>query len=146
MISKQTFINYINQKLQNNFTIQSLVSDIKPIDALSRIGVKIFDIDDLESLLVSDVFINEHQLEDNFTLVSFMYKQSHSLNQDEKIIWNEKLKNTPFIFDQNQKIKSPKHIYFPSVEFSEDFSSDISIIHSDVLTQINQNSSIKNWL
>ena len=146
VISDQIFINYINLKQQNNFTIQSLVLDIEPIDALIRIGVKVFDIDDLEGLLVSDVFINEHLLEDNFILISFMYKQSQKLNGDEKIIWNEKLKNTPFIFDQNQKIKSPKHIYFPSVEFSEDFSSDISIIHNDVVTQINQNSSIKNWV
>lgn len=146
VISDQIFINYINLKQQNNFTIQSLVLDIEPIDALIRIGVKVFDIDDLEGLLMSDVFMNEHQLEDNFTLISFMYKQSQKLNGDEKIIWNEKLKNTPFIFDQNQKIKSPKHIYFPSVEFSEDFSSDISIIHNDVVTQINQNSSIKNWV
>ncbi|MFM6155167.1 MAG: hypothetical protein ACKPE3_19575, partial [Sphaerospermopsis kisseleviana] len=75
-----------------------------------------------------------------------MYKQAQKLSGDEKIIWNEKLKNTPFIFDQNQKIKSPKYIYFPSVEFSEEFSSDISIIHNDVVTQINQNSSIKNWV
>lgn len=146
VISDQIFINYINLKQQNNFTIQSLVLDIEPMDALIRIGVKVFDIDDLEGLLVSDVFINEHQLEDNFTLIEFLYKQAQKLSGDEKIIWNEKLKNTPFIFDQNQKIKSPKYIYFPSVEFSEEFSSDISIIHNDVVTQINQNSSIKNWV
>ncbi|MFM6008771.1 MAG: hypothetical protein ACKPB7_36880, partial [Sphaerospermopsis kisseleviana] len=71
VISDQIFINYINLKQQNNFTIQSLVLDIEPMDALIRIGVKVFDIDDLEGLLVSDVFINEHQLEDNFTLIEF---------------------------------------------------------------------------
>ncbi|MBD2458616.1 DUF3883 domain-containing protein [Nostoc sp. FACHB-87] len=146
VINKQTFISYINQKLQNNFSIQSLMANIEPIDTLKRIGIKIFDIDDLEGLLAANIFINEHQLENNFSLILFIYNKTQILNNDEKIIWNEKLKDTSFIFDQNKNIKSPKHIYFPSVEFSENFNSDISIIHSDIVFQINQNLSIKNWL
>jgi len=146
VITNQIFIEYINEYHQDNFTIQSLVLDIEHIDVLAKIGVRVFDINDLEGLLLSDVFINEYQLEHNFALISFLYKQVESLNSDEKNLWNEKLKKIPFIFDQNQKIKSPKHIYFPSVEFSEEFSSHISIVHNDVVTQINQNSSIKDWI
>jgi hypothetical protein len=56
------------------------------------------------------------------------------------------LRQTPFIFDQNQQLKKPSHIYFPAVEFSNEFSNDISIIHESIVSQINTNANIKNWL
>ncbi|MBG1267486.1 sacsin N-terminal ATP-binding-like domain-containing protein [Nostoc sp. WHI] len=145
-IDKQTLISYVNQKLSTSFTIDSFVPYLEPISTLGKIGVKMFDIDDLEGFLASDIFVSEHKLEENFKLISFLYKQAERSKNDERNTWNEKLRYTPFILDETQKPKTPKHIYFPSVEFSDSFSSDISIIHNSVVEKINQNQFIRNWL
>jgi Domain of unknown function (DUF3883) len=145
-INKQTLINYINQKLQKSFTIQSFVPHLEPISTLDKIGVEMFEIDDLEGFFASNVFVREHKLEENFQLISFLYEQVERSKENDNNIWNEKLKNIPFIFDVSQKLKSPKDIYFPSAQFCEKFSSDICIIHSNIVAKVNQNQRIKNWL
>src|SRR5690606_10621534 len=66
--------------------------------------------------------------------------------EEDKNIWNEKLKQITFIFDENKILKKPNHIYFPTVEFSNEFSEDISIIHESVISKINANIRIKSWL
>ncbi|MBK8656782.1 MAG: DUF3883 domain-containing protein [Haliscomenobacter sp.] len=43
-------------------------------------------------------------------------------------------------------MKKPSHIYFPAVEFSNEFSDDISIIHKSIVSDINANARIKSWL
>ena len=58
-----------------------------------------FDIEDLEDLFASDIFKKEHQLPENFKLISFLFKQSEKNKDAEcKSVWDEKLRNTPFIF------------------------------------------------
>ncbi|WP_254173137.1 sacsin N-terminal ATP-binding-like domain-containing protein [Planktothrix pseudagardhii] len=146
IISKLTLINYINQKLQKSFTIQSFLPYLEPISTLDKIGVQMFEIDDLEGFFASNIFVGEHKLEENFQLISFLHEQAERSKENDNNIWNEKLKNIPFIFDASQKLKSPKDIYFPSVQFCEKFSSDICIIHSNILEKVNQNQRIKNWL
>ncbi|MBD2519192.1 DUF3883 domain-containing protein [Nostoc sp. FACHB-973] len=145
-IDKFLLVSYVNKKLSRSFTIHSFVSQLEPISTLKKIGVKIFDIDDLEGFIASDIFVNKHKLEENFKLILFLYEQAERSKNDEGNTWNEKLRHTHFIFDETQKLKSPKHIYFPSVEFSDNFNSDINIIHNSVVEQINQNQFIKNWL
>lgn len=97
------------------------------------LGVKIFEINELEDFLNSNIFIESHKLEENFQLISFLQKQAQYSESDRGNIWNERLKNASFIFDANNKIKSPNDLYFYSVEISEDFSSSISIIHISVV-------------
>ncbi len=146
-ISKQTVINYINSKTQKQFSVSSFVPYIEPISTLGRLGTKMFDIEDLEGFFASDIFAKEHKLDENFSLISFLYEQSEKGKDIEgKSIWNEKLRNTPFIFDESQKLRSPKHIYFPAVEFSDEFSDDIKIIHTNIVSKINEHQRIKSWL
>lgn len=146
-ISKQTILNFINPTKKNHFSISSFIPLLEPLSTLSKLGVKIFDIDDLDAFLSSETFKNEHPLQENFKLISFLYDQSQ-LNKDVegKSIWNEKLKYVSFIFDENQKLKKPKEIYFPTIGFSDDFGNDINIIHESIVSQINTNHRIKNWL
>jgi len=146
-INPQTLINYINNKKQQQFTISSFVPYLDPIGTLSRLGTEIFDIEDLEGFFASDIFESEHQLQENFKLISFLNQQAQRNNDEEgRNIWNEKLKQTPFIFDENQKLKRPNQIYFPAVEFSNDFTDNISIIHKSIVNQISANQRIKTWL
>lgn len=146
-ISKQTLINYIVNKTNKHFTIHSFVPYLEPLTTLNRLVNEVFEVDDLEDFFASEIFAGEHELTENFKLISFLYEQTQRSRGDENSnIWNEKLKNTSFIFDENQKLKSPKHIYFPAVEFSENFTDDINIIHESIVIQINENYRIKNWL
>jgi hypothetical protein len=64
----------------------------------------IFDIDSLESFLRSTTFQDNHHIEQNFDLISYLYEQSeHHLSGQEKeewiYKWIYKLKSIPFIFD-----------------------------------------------
>jgi len=139
-ISKQTLINYINQKLQKSFTIQSFVPYIEPLSALDRIGVKMFEIDDLEGFFTSNIFALEHKISENFILIRFLFDQAkHSKDTEE---WNQKFKTLCFIFNQKSKLCKPIHLLFSK----HSQVTDEQVIHSSVLSQIRNNQEIYDWL
>ncbi|MCU0390695.1 MAG: hypothetical protein MUE81_06220, partial [Thermoflexibacter sp.] len=143
-IHKETLLEYINNKF---LSISSFVPYLEPIIILKRLGVKIFDIEDLKGFLSSDIFKREHKLEENFKLILFLYEQSErSKDEEGRSVWNEKLRNTAFIFDEKENLESPKNIYFPAVQFTDDFKADLCIIHSEVFLKINEKTHIRNWL
>ncbi len=145
-ISKQTLISYINRENNKNFSTSSFIPNFGK-GVLRELGIEIFKVDDLENFFISDIFSNEHQISENFKLISFLFDQAdNSRKKDEESDWNFRLKNIPFIFDEDGKLQKPEHIYFPSVEFSEDFKDDIHIVNETVLEEINKNKRIKNWL
>ncbi len=146
-INAQTLINYINESRNKIFSVSSLTPYLEPIGTLGRLGTEMFDIDDLEGFFASSIFVKEHTLSENFNLISFLYEQAQrSKGEDNRNVWNEILRQTSFIFDENEQLKKPKHIYFPTVEFSNEFTDDISIIHDSIVSKINANSHIKSWL
>lgn len=146
-ISKQTLLNYINIDTNKNFSITSFIPYLKPISTLKQLGLNIFRIEKLEGFFTSEVFSKEHRIEENFKLISFLHKQAnHNQRNENENDWNYRLKNIPFIFDENEILQRPELIYFPAVEFSEDFQNDLSIINKTVLDEINENLLIKNWL
>ena len=145
-INKQTLVSYINREKNKNFSTTSFIPNFGK-GVLRELGVEIFKIDDLENFFVSDIFSNEHQISENFKLISFLFDQANnSRKKDGNSDWNFRLKNIPFIFDENGKLQKPEHIYFPSVEFSEDFKDEIHIVNETVLEEINKNQRIKKWL
>lgn len=146
VIGSDILISYINKKDKICFTLESLVSQLEDVNILKEIGVRIFDVDELQHFLISDTFTNKHELKNNFALISFLYEEVQKLEISHKNIWKDKLHNIPFIFDQYEKLKSPQNIYFDSVEFSENLSLNVSIIHNHLTTQIDKNSDIRNWL
>jgi hypothetical protein len=146
-INAQTLINYINESKNKNFSVSSYTPFLEPVSTLGRLGTEMFDIDDLSKFLSSDTFKNEHRLSENFNLISFLHEQAQrSKGGENRNVWNEILRQTPFIFDENEQLKKPSHIYFPAVEFSNEFSDDISVIHESIVSKINANSRIKTWL
>lgn len=146
-ISKQTLLSYINIETNKNFSLTSFIPYLKPINILKQLGLTTFRIEELEGFFTSEVFSKEHRIEENFKLISFLHKQSNDNHKNEsENDWNYRLKNISFIFDENGILQRPELIYFPSVEFSEDFQDDLSIINKTVLDEINENLLIKNWL
>lgn len=146
-ISKQTLLKYINSEENSNFTLSSFIPYLKPVSTIKQLGINIFGVEKLEGFFTSEVFSKEHSIEENFSLISFLYNQSNDSqrNEDENE-WNYRLKSIPFIFDEKGILQKPEFIYFPAVEFSEDFRDDLSIINKTVLVEIEKNKSIKNWL
>lgn len=66
---------------------------------------------DLQHRNKSNVFIDEHCIEENFQLISFLYQQSQAFRDEDAHNWDETIRRTPFIFDEELKLRSPKHIY-----------------------------------
>ncbi|WP_338813286.1 ATP-binding protein [Bernardetia sp. Wsw4-3y2] len=146
-INPQTVVNYLNHRKNTSFSISSFVPYLEPISVLSKLGVEMFSIDDLTDFFNSSIFKEEHKVSENFKLISFLYEKvqnSHGTDRDN--IWNKTLEQTNFIFDEKEELRKPVHIYFPAVEFSSEFSADMSIIHESVVSQINADANIKKWI
>jgi hypothetical protein len=146
-INKETLFKYIDSTRNKSFCISSLIPHLHPITILKKMGIETFEIKDLDGFFISNIFLSEHKLSENFNLIKFLYQQvQKSRNDENRTEWNMRLKNIPFVFDKNEKLQKPEHIYFPSVEYSNHFSDDISIVHSDVFDCINKNQGVKSWL
>ena len=147
-VGRKVLVNYINSINNNHFDESAFIPRLEPIRTLKNLGLMIFDIHSLESFLTSTTFQDNHHIERNFDLISYLYEQSeHHLSGQEKEDWIYKLKSISFIFDQLSNLKTPQQIYFPNAEFSDDFNGEkISIIHSEVMEQIESNSRIRDWL
>jgi hypothetical protein len=147
IINPQTIVNYLNRTHQRQFTVSSFVSYLDTIRTLKKLGTTIFGLDDLEGLFISDTFVREHKLHENFKLIEFLYEQSHSSKRSEDgNEWHDVLRQTRFVFDEKEVLQRPVDIYYPSIEFAEDLSQSISVVHTDVLSRINERAEIKGWL
>ena len=143
-ISPDTVIDYINQIENTNFKIDSFVnSKLQRIEKLRTFGAKFFDADNLESFFLSQIFKENHQPSENFALIEYFHTKA---SKDESREWNEKLKETPFIYAKGKKLKSPKTVCFPSLKFETEFGDGVTVIHSEVYPKIENNSKVKNWL
>lgn len=146
-INKQTIVNYINLRNQKNFQVSSFVPYLESINVLNRLGTLMFEIEDLEGFFASDIFSQEHKLEENYRLITFLWEQAQkSREMDGRNMWNEKLRNIAFIFDESKKLRSPQQIYFPTIKFSHEFNDDINTINEYIVSELNTNYRIKNWL
>ncbi|TRU05941.1 MAG: DUF3883 domain-containing protein [Microcystis sp. Msp_OC_L_20101000_S702] len=151
-VGRKVLVNYINSINNTHFDESAFIPRLEPIRTLKNLGLMIFDIDSLESFLRSTTFQDNHHIEQNFDLISYLYEQSeHHLSGQEKeewiYKWIYKLKSIPFIFDQFEHLKTPQQIYFPNAEFSDEFNGEtISIIHSEIVEQMESNSHIRDWL
>ncbi|PSF37245.1 hypothetical protein C7H19_11020 [Aphanothece hegewaldii CCALA 016] len=140
VINKTTLINYLNHKLAKNFTIQSFLPDLELISTLNKIGVIVFDLDDLEGFITSDIFIIQHQVHENFNLIKFLFDQAnHSGNAEE---WKYKIKHINFIFNENCHLCKPINLLFGQ----HSKVTNEEVIHNSILSQIKNNQAIYNWL
>lgn len=143
-ISTQTLVDFINKKQKAKFKPDSFISiRTKGADNLRSYNAMFFEVDALEDFFQSDVFKNNHKPSDNYALIEYFHDIAV---KDESRVWNEKLKSIPFIFSKGKKLKCPKAVCFPTIDYKTDFGDGLSVIHTDVYSKIDNNSRIKNWL
>ena len=139
-INPNILIEYINVKRKKSFSYQSLVPYFDNLSSLIKLGLTTFNIDDLADFFISETFVREHQVAENFNLIIFLFEQSkREKNLDE---FYQKIKNVPFIFNQNSKLCKPTTLLFGK----HTKVTDEEVIHTDVLTQIKNRQQIYNWL
>lgn len=139
-INQKILIDYINIKRNKYFSCDSLIPYFDNLNSLSRFGLTIFDIDDLGDFFTSETFISKHQVGENFNLIIFLFEQSQKQkNADE---FYQKIKDVPFIFNQNSKLCKPVTLLFGK----HTKVTDEEVIHTDVLIKIKNSQEIYNWL
>lgn len=146
-IDSEIIIRVINENYNTNYTTNSLIPNYDSQSTLKRIGVRFFENENLKELFTSKIFQSQHLVNENFNLIYFLFQQYGKINsREERESFVYELQKTPFIFDTNNKLNTPSNIYFPTVEFTDNFSSDIVVIHPSVMQKVDDNLSIKNWL
>lgn len=139
-INRNILIDYINIRRKKYFSYQSLIPNFDNLSSLIRLGLTTFDIEDLADFFKSETFVREHKVEENFSLIIFLLEQCQKgKNADE---FQQKIKDVPFIFNQNSKLCKPVNLLFGK----HTKVTDEEVIHTDVLTQIKNSQQIYNWL
>lgn len=145
-LEEDILIRFINFQRNTNLEADALIPRHEPVSKLKSLGVEFFEINEIKTLFKSPIFKNSHKLIANIRLIKFLYELSEKKSEGRsQRVWRQMLRSTPFIFDENKVLKSPKEIFFPAVEFSEEFKDDISIIHP-VILKIQNSHEIKKWL
>lgn len=143
-LTPETVISFINQKENSNFITDSFANPLlQRTDKLRSFDVKFFETENLEDFFLSDIFKNNHQPSENFSLIEYFHSKAA---KDESKEWNQKLKSIPFIYAEGKNLKSPQSVCFPSIDFETEFGEGVSVIHSQVYIKIENKSKIKNWL
>ncbi|RKO72551.1 DUF3883 domain-containing protein [Sphingobacterium puteale] len=147
VIDDQLLIDFINEDSSKDFTISSFIPPLEPIGSLISLGIYTFNVDQLQSFISSSFFRDNFSVSDNFGLIDFFYEQQSAVeNEYDKKAFNDKLKSIPFIFDENEKLKSPNEIYFPAKEYAAEFAGKISVVHHTVMADISRRWSTQSWL
>jgi hypothetical protein len=143
-IDPETVIQFINREQGTKFTGDSFLhTELKHKDRLQRWGATIFDIDRLEPFFLSVEFTNSHQAEDNFALIAY-FKAKCSADVSGE--WQTRLKNIPFIISEEDELKSPAAICFPSIAYKTEFGASVTTIDERVYSEIENNPPVKEWL
>lgn len=143
-IAPETVISFINQKENTSFNTDSFVNpQLQWTDKLRSFGAMFFETENLEDFFLSDIFKNNHQPSENYSLIEYFHNKAAKEESQE---WNQKLKSIPFIYAKGKKLKSPQSVCFPSIDFETEFGEGVSVIHSKVYPKIENNSRIKSWL
>lgn len=143
-LSPETVISFINQKENTNFKTDSFVNpQLQRTDKLRSFGTMFFESENLEEFFLSDIFKNNHQPSENFSLIEYFHNKAA---KEESKEWNQKLKSIPFIYAKGEKLKSPQSVCYPSIDFETEFGEGVTVIHGEVYPKIEINSKIKSWL
>ena len=148
-ISKTALIKFINKVENKNFDSDAFIhSNIELKGKLNNLGSISFDLENLEDFFTDESFLQSHKLNDNFQLVSFFFEKSNKSGSREL---HEKLKTTPFIFDENKILKSPIKLRFPipegtDIDINDEVQDSIPFIHKNLYSEIENNSEIRLWL
>ena len=146
IINCNLITTYINQEQGKSYHEKSFIDKkISRKVVLERLGVYIFGVEDMAGLFTSDIFKNNHQVNENFKLIDFLYKRVSGIKTESED-WNHQLESIPFIFNENCKLCTPSEIYFASATYQNDLAENISIIHKDILEKIEDNHLLKSWL
>ncbi|MBE9232110.1 hypothetical protein IQ231_10535 [Cuspidothrix issatschenkoi LEGE 03284] len=139
-INQNILIDYINIRRKKSFSYQSLIPNFDNLSSLIRLGLTTFDIEHLADFFKSETFVIEHKVEENFSLIIFLFEQCQKgKNADE---FKQKIQDIPFIFNQNSKLCNTVNLLFGK----HTKVTDEEVIHTDVLTQIKNSQQIYNWV
>jgi len=139
-INQNILIEYINVKTKKDFSDHSLILYLDNLNSLTKLGLTTFDIDDLADFFKSETFTREHQVEENFKLIKFLFEEYRKEKNTDG--FHEKIKDVPFIFNRNSKLCKPATLLFGK----HTKVTDEEVINTDVLTQIRNSQEIYNWL
>lgn len=124
--------------LTENVLPQSYSSDVCVLKSLS---VCVFENDQLENFLKSPTFQNAHSVSENARLIDFLctrYPISTSDNEEtEDVAW---LKELPFVFSENNILRSPVQLCFPSTKYVAELKNSFETISPEVFDSLSQNS------
>lgn len=147
ILSPKLITDYLNHKYSASYTPDSILPELHHSKKLKNLGIRIFGLEELDDFFSSDIFQSKHSLEENFELIRFLFNYVDSIkSSEEKSEWEEKLKSTPFIFDENEVLRTPGEIYFPITNFINEFKNDMSFINSLVYRILNNHDDIIHWL
>jgi hypothetical protein len=142
IIPKTDLIMYINKSKNKTFENFSIIHNkLESTSKLTNLDIAIFKSDELTKFLQDDIFIYNHNLNDNYKLINYLFKKSIDLGTKD---FDDKLKVLPFIYSNDDKLCNIKEISFPS---SNNYSnSNLSVVHSNIYINIKNNNELINWL
>jgi hypothetical protein len=146
VIKTNALIDYYNTTNKAKLTIDSIVNKkMKSLSDLIKLGVKTFEIKELEGFFASDELGNILKVKDSFKVIKFLHKKA--TNKKSVDFWKDYIPKINFIFNEQEELCAPtKPIYFPIDDFETELSQSFDFVHSEVLEKIDENSEIKNWL
>lgn len=137
-------IEYINSKYGKIYSVSSFIDPkLESNHKLKSLGAHSFDLENLEDFFVDEIFKTNHQPSLNFSLIKYFYEKANNFNDKE---FNEKLKAIPFICSEENILRTPQSICFPTVNYYNEIDEGVTLIHNKVYNEIELNHKIKSWL
>jgi len=146
VVKSNLLIDYYNTTNKTKLTTESIVNKkMKSVSDLIKLGVKTFEVKDLEDFFASDELCNSLKVKDNFKVIKFFHKKA--TNKKSADFWKDYIPKITFIANEQEELCAPiTPIYFPIDDFETELSQNFDFVHSEVLEKIDENAEIKEWL
>lgn len=129
-----TFLKKRDDK-KNTLTFTSI---LKKPGKLKAIGTSLFSEKDLADFFSTDLFVENHSIEDNPQLIGYLKLLSE---KQEEVL--EKLSEIPFLLNQEGELCTPKLIYLNALEDAE---IEVDFLHPEVYRSISDDEKTVEWL
>ena len=149
VIPVDLFLKHVNSIWYTRFTNKSFVDDTSIIGCVLG-TIKVFEDKHLSDLISDEAIASSISEQEDLVLIKYLHEHAQGLLNESQATndsFRDSLRHTPFVLDENGKLRLPNDLVFPSsYQECNNVASDVPVINQNIYSSIKDNNDLLQWL